>query len=60
MHVKAGETMTVELYPSATDFTHVDGEGERGVLAGEYTFKFGVAETARQGMGFVRHTVMAA
>ena len=60
VHVKAGETVTVELYPSATDFTHVDGEGERGVMAGGYRFEFGVAETARRGMGFVRHTVIAA
>ena len=36
MFVKAGETVTVQLYPSLSEFTQVDERGERGVQAGEY------------------------
>jgi len=53
VHVKAGETVTVWLYPAATDFTQVDRDGKRFVLSGDYGVHFGVRETAAQGMGFV-------
>jgi hypothetical protein len=29
VHVKAGATVTVEMYPALTDFTQVDLEGSR-------------------------------
>merc|ERR1712187_684967 len=53
VHVKAGQNVTVSLYPSATDFMHVDRQGRRTVLAGDYTVRFGVRDTAACGMGFV-------
>lgn len=76
--VPAGQTVTVNLYPSLTDFTQVcadligpvlssarainftyclqvDSMGERRVHSGEYTFRFGVKETAHHGMGYVEH-----
>ena len=59
VHVKAGETVTVWLYPAATDFAHVDVDGVRHAQAGEYTLCFGVQEAARHGTGFVRHRLVA-
>ena len=58
VHVKAGQTVTVNLYPSLTDFTQTDADGVRAVLPGEYTFQFGVAETAAHGGGYVTDTVV--
>jgi beta-D-xylosidase 4 len=52
VHVPAGETVTVELYPSLADFTQVNDDGEREILTGGYTFAFGVAETAEHGQGY--------
>ena len=52
VHVKAGETKSVYLYPAMTDFTQVDGDGLRSAHAGEYTVHFGLRETASKGMGF--------
>lgn len=57
VHVKAGVTVTVNLYPSLTDFTQVDEAGVQGVVPGMYVFSFGVLEAAAQGMGFVQHRV---
>lgn len=56
VHVKAGETVVVNLYPSLTDFTVVDKTGERRVHPGRYAAKFGVRETAAHGQGFVEHS----
>ena len=55
VHIKAGETRSVELYPEMDQFSQVDGSGARIVHPGEYTFKFGVKETVAQGGGFVEH-----
>lgn len=60
VHVPAGETRTVWLYPSATDFATVDAAGDRRAAPGEYTVSFGVEEAAKYGMGFVHHTLRAA
>eukprot|EP00935_MAST-01C_sp_MAST-1C-sp1_P002246 g2246.t1 len=57
IHLQAGETKTVYLYPALTDFTQVDEQGARYVLPGRYTFAFGVAETAPHGMGYAEHVV---
>lgn len=54
VHVKAGQTETVWLYPEARDFTQVDCKGNRFVMAGDYTVQFGVPETASIGMGFAQ------
>jgi len=58
VHVKAGQTVTVWLYPSLLDFTMVNIKGQRSVLAGEYTVRFGVAATSEYGQGFVESKVM--
>ena len=55
--LRAGETKALYLYPALTDFTQVSAAGVREVLAGEYTFKFGVEETRGHGMGYVEHVV---
>ncbi|CAE7387994.1 BXL6 [Symbiodinium necroappetens] len=53
VHIKAGATATVTLYPSMLDFTRVSPDGHFSVLAGEYGVHFGVAETHAFGMGYV-------
>lgn len=57
VHVKAGETVSVYIYPSLTDFVQVGGDGTRRVLGGKYTVAFGVRATAASGMGYVEHSV---
>ena len=46
MHVKAGETVSVNLYPSLSDFSLTGADGTKRATEGEWTVKFGVAETA--------------
>jgi len=58
VHVPAGQTVTVFLYPALADFSTVDVGGERLAQAGEYTVSFGVRETASR-MGFLEHRVTA-
>jgi hypothetical protein len=58
VHVKAGQTVRVWLYPALTEFMQVDDKGGRRVHAGEYTFRFGVAETLEHGQGYAEHTVL--
>ncbi|CAE7266592.1 BXL3 [Symbiodinium sp. CCMP2456] len=53
VHIKAGATATVTLYPSMLDFTRVSPAGHFSVLPGEYGVHFGVAETHAFGMGYV-------
>ena len=60
VHIKAGETKLVQLYPSPSDFTQVDADGVRHVHPGEYTFTFGVRETVAGGGGYAEHTVTMA
>ena len=57
VHVKAGETVQVYLYPQLTDFSHVALDGERIPLAGEWTLHIGHEESAAFGMGYVSQTV---
>ena len=57
VHVKAGQTVSVYLYPSLSDFTQVGSDGIRRVLAGEYTVAFGIRQTAAHGMGYINHTI---
>ena len=58
VHLKAGETTTVELYPAMDDLSQVDEQGERHALAGEYTFQFGVQHEVGPSMAFLQHKVM--
>jgi beta-glucosidase-like glycosyl hydrolase len=53
VHVKAGETVTVSLYPDLTDFAQVAADGKMSAAPGEYRVHFGVQETHRHGMGYV-------
>lgn len=59
VHVKAGATVTVDMYPALTEFTSVDEAGERHTLAGEYTFHFGVGgeHAGAGGMAYAEHRV---
>ena len=52
VHLKAGETKSVYLYPEMSEFTQIDASGSRHVLAGKYTFQFGVKLTGNGGGGF--------
>ena len=58
VHVKAGQTVPVFLYPTQSTFTQVGADGSRRALGGRYTIRFGVAATAPQ-MGFVEHELHA-
>ena len=59
IHVAAGATVSVTLYPTFTDLTAVTAGGARVARPGEYTVSFGVGEAARHGMGFVTHRFVA-
>ena len=52
VHVRAGATVGVNLYPELTDFTHTLLDGTKEAAAGEWTVKFGVQETAQHGQGY--------
>jgi beta-D-xylosidase 4 len=56
--VKAGQTVTVDMYPSMTDFTQVDANGARNVHAGTYTVHFGIESMPRD-QGFAQHSFEA-
>lgn len=60
VHVKAGQSVTVFLYPTLEHFAQVDAAGKRAALAGEYRVHVGVAETAAFGMGYAEHALHAA
>ena len=59
VHVKAGQTTTVWLYPAMTAFSQTSRNGERTPLSGEYRVSFGVGESARLGMGFAETSIAA-
>lgn len=59
VHVKAGQTVSVYLYPQLTELAATGLDGERYPLPGEYTISFGVRETAKHGMGFSTTTLVA-
>ena len=52
VHVKAGATVTVNLYPELTDFALTMLDGTKQAAAGDWTVKFGVQETAEHGQGY--------
>lgn len=58
VHVEAGETVAVRMYPALTSFTQVDGDGVRNAHSGIYTFRFGTSEMPRD-QGFLEHIVEA-
>jgi hypothetical protein len=59
VHVKVGETVSVYLYPQLTDFTHVNAEGVRVALEGDWTLSIGSQEAVVHGMGYAEATVAA-
>jgi hypothetical protein len=59
VHVKAGETVEVNLYPSLADFTHTRLDGTKHAAAGDWTVRFGVRETASHGQGFAEMKLTA-
>jgi hypothetical protein len=60
VHVKAGQSVDVFLYPTLDSFMQVDANGKRNALAGEYTVHFGVQSTAALGQGYTEATLRAA
>ena len=52
VHVPAGQTVRVNLYPELIDFTHTMLDGTKEPAVGEWTVKFGVQETAEHGQGY--------
>ena len=52
VHVKTGESVSVNLYPELIDFMHTMLDGTKQAVAGEWTVKFGVKETLEHGQGF--------
>ena len=59
VHVRAGQTVTVSLYPSMTHLTTVTADGQREALSGSYEVTFGVHETLSFGMGHASATLVA-
>ena len=59
VHVKAGATVSVNLYPSLTDLTHTLADGSMSAAVGEWTVRFGVRETAQYGQGYAELSLVA-
>ena len=59
VHVKAGETVSVNIYPAMTDFAHTLLDGTKAAAPGEWTVKFGVKETLELGQGYAETTLTA-
>ena len=59
VHVKAGQTASVCIYPALTDFTTTGLDGAKTALPGVWTAKFGVKETFAHGQGYAEVTVTA-
>ena len=59
VHVRAGETVDVTLYPTLLDFTFTTTDGTRQALTGTWGVKFGVAETRPHGQGYAETTLAA-
>lgn len=61
VHVKAGHTVSVSLFPSLLDFTQVDNVGKRYALPGQYHFRFGVGAegwSRTAGMGYAEQRMV--
>ena len=52
VHVAAGATLAVNLYPELAHFTTTQLDGTKVPLTGEWGVKFGVEETAAHGQGY--------
>ena len=58
VHVPAGQSVNVYLYPEHTDFMHTALDGTKTAAAGEWTVKFGVAGDDRMGYAEVKLTTV--
>ena len=61
VHVKAGHTVSVSLFPSLLEFTQVDNAGKRYALPGQYHFRFGVGAegwSRTAGMGYAEQRMV--
>jgi len=58
VHVRAGETVTVRLYPALSAFAPVAEDGAHRALVGRHVLSFGMPETAALGMGYAERGVM--
>jgi pre-mRNA-splicing factor SYF2/beta-D-xylosidase 4 len=54
VHVPAGQTVSVFLYPALTDFARADAHGVLRAIPGDYSLAFGVEETLAAGGGFIK------
>lgn len=52
VHVRAGDTVSVYLYPQLTELAATLDDGAREPIAGRYTVSFGVRKGLAAGMGF--------
>ena len=52
VHVPAGATVVVSLYPEHTAYMTTLVDGSKRVAAGDYTVRFGVQETQAHGQGY--------
>lgn len=59
VHVKAGASVDVNIYPSLTDFAVTDAEGRLVATEGDWIVRFGTKETAKHGQGFAQLVVRA-
>ena len=59
VHVKAGETKTVWLYPALTELSTTALSGERTALPGDYSIWFGNEAASQHGMGYVKTKLRA-
>jgi pre-mRNA-splicing factor SYF2/beta-D-xylosidase 4 len=57
VHVKKGESVVVNLYPSLLDFTRTLIDGSKEATSGEWTVKFGVQQTAEFGGGYAESSL---
>eukprot|EP00912_Choanoflagellata_sp_UC4_P000634 UC4_evm4s392 len=59
VHVPAGDSVTVSLYPALSDFAQVDINGKFHAQDGEYKVWFGMKETEDKQMGYAEHRLTA-
>ena len=59
VHVKAGESVDVYLYPELHEFAPVGADGTRAPLEGEYKVHFGEPRSGALGHGYAAHTFRA-
>jgi len=59
VHVKAGESIVVDIYPEFSHFAQADIDGVQKPHVGDYKIRFGLQEAEQHGMGFVEVNLQA-